>query len=83
MTPEEKAALVCEVASAYRETRATGEIAWSPAFHDLDERGRREAFEETLTHRRLEAATSSDGLSGTARAVLAKIRGNAPPETKR
>ncbi|HRG95860.1 MAG TPA: hypothetical protein PLR99_06420 [Polyangiaceae bacterium] len=78
MTPEERAALVCEVASATRETRPNGEIAWAPAFHDLDEEGRREAFEETLTHRRLEAAASPDGLSGTARAVLAKVRAARP-----
>ncbi len=79
MTPEEQAALVCEVASAYRETRPNGEIVWAPAFHDLDAAGRREAYDETLAHRRLEAAASADGLTGTARAVLAKIRATRAP----
>lgn len=78
MTPEERDALVCEVASATRETRPNGVIVWAPAFHDLDERGRREAFEEARVYRRLEAATSPDGLTGTARAVLAKIRAARP-----
>jgi hypothetical protein len=74
VSPEEKEALVCELASAYRETRPRGETVWSPAFFDLDEEGRREAFEEALVHRRLEAALSPEGLSGTASAVLARIR---------
>lgn len=75
MTPAERAALVAELGSAYRERRGTGEIAWAPAFHDLDEDGRREAFEETLELRRLEAALSPEGLSGTARAVLSRLPG--------
>jgi hypothetical protein len=75
VTPQEKAALVEEVCSAYRERRGRGDIAPAPAFYDLDDDGRREAFEATLTQRALEATVSSDGLSGTARAVLARIRG--------
>ncbi len=82
MSPEEKDALVCELASAYRETRPRGETAWSPAFFDLDEEGRREAFEEALVHRRLEAALSPAGLSGTATAVLARIRATERPSAK-
>lgn len=74
MTEEEKEALVAAAAGAYRESRATGEIVWSPAFFDLDESGRREAYEESLRERRLEASASSDGRTGTARAVLARIR---------
>lgn len=74
MTPAEHEALVAELASAFRERRPTGEIVWSPAFFDLDAAGRREAFEASAVERRLEAAASSIGLSGTARAVLARIR---------
>lgn len=74
MTEEEKDALVAAVAGSYRETRSTGEILWSPSFFDLDEEGRREAFEEGVRERALEAALAPDGLGGTSRAVLAKIR---------
>lgn len=78
MSPDERDTLVAELCSATRETRATGEIVWSKAFYDLDADGRAEAFEESLVERRLEAALSPDGTSGTARAVLAKIRGARP-----
>jgi hypothetical protein len=46
-----------------------------PAWHDLDEEGRREAFEVARQMRRLEAAADPQGLSATARALLARIRG--------
>jgi hypothetical protein len=44
-----------------------------PQWHDLDEGGRREAFEAARLARRLEAALDPDGLSTTARAVLARL----------
>jgi len=75
---DEKDALVAAVAGAYRETRTSGEIVWSPSYFDLDVAGRLEAFEEAVRERRLEAAASADGLTGTARAVLAKIRAARP-----
>ncbi|MBC8067884.1 MAG: hypothetical protein IAG13_06070 [Deltaproteobacteria bacterium] len=46
-----------------------------PAWHDLDGSGRREAFALAQATRTLEAALDSDGLSTTAKAVLARIRG--------
>ena len=73
MTPDEKDGLVEELASAYRETRPHGEIVWSPAFFDLDAQARQAAFEEAVVERRLQASSAQDGLSGTARAVMAKI----------
>ncbi|HEX6836684.1 MAG TPA: hypothetical protein VF334_08935 [Polyangia bacterium] len=48
-----------------------------PAWLDLDESGRQEAFDEAARARRLEAALDRDGLSTTARAVLAQIRAGA------
>ena len=74
MTPEERELLVEQVASAHRERTGRGDIASHPAWHDLDAEGRAEAFERASVSRTLEAASSSDGLSSTARAVLARIR---------
>ena len=42
---------------------------------DLDEEGRREAFERTALLRTLEAALDPDGLSSTGRRVMALIGG--------
>lgn len=78
MSPDERDELIAELCSATRETRATGEIVWSKAFYDLDADARAQAFEEALVERRLEAALSPEGMTGTARAVLAKIRAARP-----
>lgn len=64
--------LIEEVAGAFRPARASGDSTL-PAWHDLDEAGRRQAFELALSLRTLEAAVDPDGLSTTARAVLGKI----------
>jgi hypothetical protein len=45
-----------------------------PAWHDLDAEGRVEAHDRAATSRALEAALDPQGLSSTARAVLARIR---------
>jgi len=45
-----------------------------PAWLDLDEAGRHEAFDATAAQRALEAASDPGGLSATARAVLGRIR---------
>ncbi|HEY1960414.1 MAG TPA: hypothetical protein VGH28_32610 [Polyangiaceae bacterium] len=74
MTPEEREALVAAVTTAHRERGPRGEIRGHRAFYDLDEAARIEAFDETLRQRALEAATDAQGLSSTARAVLARIR---------
>jgi hypothetical protein len=68
-------ALVEEVVTAYRERSVFGEIRPSPAFYDLDEEGRLRAFEEANRARAMEAALDPQGLSTTAHALLAKIRG--------
>jgi hypothetical protein len=71
---EEREILIAAVTSAHRERSALGEIRAHRAFYDLDEAGRLEAFDETSLVRKLEAAASADGLTSTARAVLARIR---------
>jgi hypothetical protein len=75
MTPAERAALVEAVTTARRDVRADGRVVAAPAWHDLDAVAREEAFDAIVAQRRLEAAVDPDGLSTTARAVLARIRG--------
>ena len=72
-TPRERAALIEAVASAWRPRDPLGRIGDHPAWHDLDEAGRREAYEVALVERALEAALDPQGLSATGRAVLARI----------
>jgi hypothetical protein len=73
MTPGERATLVERAASAWRPRRPDGGVGAHPAWHDLDADGRREAYEAARLARRLEAALDPEGLSSTARAVLARI----------
>lgn len=72
MTPEEEI-LVEAVTTAHRERGPGGELRAHPAWHDLGDEGRAAAFERTVVQRRLEAALDPEGLSTTARAVLARI----------
>ncbi len=74
MTPEEEAALVEQVAGAYR-PRAREELRYHPAWHDLGEAERVRAYEIARALRKVEAALDVDGLSTTAHAVLARIEG--------
>ena len=75
MTPEERDSLIAAVTTAHRERGARGEIKSHRAWHDLDEAGRTEAFDETMRTRKIESASDARGLSTTARAVLARIGG--------
>jgi hypothetical protein len=78
-TPAERDALVEAVAGAHRPRDPLGGLRAHPAWHDLDDAGRREAFEVALRMRALEAAMDPEGLSTTGRAVLARIRGARGP----
>ena len=66
--------LVEAAATAFRAEDASGALRSHPAWHDLDDRGRREAFDVAAELRLLESALDPEGLSSTARAVLARIR---------
>ena len=66
--------LIEQVAGAYR-PRSRDELRYHPAWHDLDEAGRIEAYERARRSRTLEAALDPRGLSTTGRAVMARIRG--------
>jgi len=75
MTAEEEELLVEQVAGAHRTPpRAFDDLVYHPAWHDLGPAARERAFERALALRVAEAALDPDGLSTTARAVLARIR---------
>jgi hypothetical protein len=75
MTRQEREALIEAVTTAFRPRDAlTGELRAHDAWHDLDAEGRVQAYEDTLITRTLEAALDTEGLSTTARAVLARLR---------
>jgi len=74
MTPEEEEILIEQVAGAYR-PRAREELRYHPAWHDLGEAERVRAYEIARSMRKVEAALDADGMSTTARAVLARIEG--------
>ncbi|HEU4405072.1 MAG TPA: hypothetical protein VFS43_07255 [Polyangiaceae bacterium] len=76
--PAPDEALVEAVAGAYR-PEGLRAVRAHPNWYDLDEAGRRLAFERALALRELEAALDPEGLSTTARAVLRKVRGAAGP----
>jgi hypothetical protein len=65
--------LVEEAASAWRPRTPDGQTLEHPAWADLDPSGRREAFEDALVMRALEAAIDADGCSTAVRAVAARI----------
>jgi hypothetical protein len=71
--PRERELLIEQAAGAWRPRGPHGQIAPIPAWHDLDLAGRKEAHQVATLLRALEAALDPDGLSSTARAVLARI----------
>lgn len=71
---ELRAILIEAVTTAWRPQSASGELRSHPAWSDLDATGRLEAYEATRALRRLEAARDPEGLTSTARAVLARLR---------
>lgn len=66
-------ALVEATLSAHRERDPSGRILPSGAWLDLAPDDREAAFDALVEARRLEAAWDADGLSATARAVLARV----------
>ena len=65
--------LIEQVAGAHRPP-ARDELRYHPAWHDLGEAARLRAHDRARDLREVEAALDPDGLSTTARAVLARIR---------
>lgn len=66
--------LIEQVVGAFRERDPDGRIKASPAWHDLEAADRDAAFEATVLQRSLESALDAEGLSSTAKAVLARIQ---------
>jgi hypothetical protein len=67
--------LMEQALSAWRPRDRDGAVRGHPAWHDLDPDARRAVYDETMRLRAIEAALDPDGLSSTAQAVLARIRG--------
>mgnify|MGYP000620621079 CR=1 FL=1 len=65
--------LVEQVTSAWRPRGMDGYIEPHPAWHDLNEAERTEAYRETTRLRLMEAALDPRGLSATGRAVLERV----------
>jgi hypothetical protein len=74
MTDPDDDALLEAVAGAWRARDAYGAVRSHPAWHDLDARGRDEAWARAAQSRQIEAALDPDGLSTTVRALLSRIR---------
>lgn len=74
MNGREGGSLIEAVCSPFRERDPFGRILASPSFRDLSPADRDTAFDAQLAARRIERALDGDGLSGTARAVLARAR---------
>jgi len=75
MSRDKLRAILIEAAStAWRPQSPSGELRPHPAWSDLDYAGRLEAYEAARALRRLEAARDPEGLTSTARAVLARLR---------
>jgi hypothetical protein len=72
MTREEEE-LLEQVTGAHRERHADGTIRSHPAWHDLDDAARAEAFEATVVLRKIEAALDAEGHSSTVRALLSRL----------
>ncbi|HEY4182192.1 MAG TPA: hypothetical protein VGM90_35355 [Kofleriaceae bacterium] len=72
MTEDEKQLLIEQVAGAWRPD-AGDELTYHKAWHDLDDDARLVAADRARALRKIESALDGEGLSTTARNVLAKI----------
>jgi len=71
--PRLRELLIEQAAGAWRPARLDGGVGSHPAWHDLDDAGRVEAYEAARRSRWLEAALDPEGLSTTTRSVLARL----------
>lgn len=78
MSARDREELIELAAAAWRPRDRDGRPRGHAAWHDLDAEARVEAYELGMRQRALEAAIDPDGLSTTARAVLARITGGQP-----
>lgn len=73
MTHDDEDLLIEQVAGAWRPAPSDDTLTYHKAWHDLGEAARVKAFDRARALRTAEAALDPDGLSTTARAVLARI----------
>ena len=66
--------LIEMVCGAWRGRSRAGEVLSHPAWHDLNDQDRLDAFDETIIQRQLESAIDPQGLSVTARLVLQRLQ---------
>lgn len=71
----ERELLITAATNAWRPHGPDGAVRSHPAWHDLDAEGRLAVFDATAALRAFEAALDPEGLSTTARAVLARLQG--------
>lgn len=75
MNRGEREVLLEAAATAYRESNREGRLVPPPAWWDLPVDAREELFDLQFVQRELERAAAADGVSGTVRAVMARILG--------
>ena len=73
MTSDDEDLLIEQVAGAWRPAPTDAGLHYHKAWHDLGAAARLRAFDRARALRTAEAALDPDGLSTTARAVLARI----------
>ena len=73
MTDRERDRLIEEAVTAWRPRTPDGSVLPHPAWADLADAERVRVFDETLRARSLERLLDPEGVSTTARAVLARI----------
>ena len=66
--------ILIEAAAGAERSPVRGALPVHPAWHDLDEAGREQAFEVARELREIEAALDDKGRSTTVKAVLARIQ---------
>jgi hypothetical protein len=73
MSDDPRSELIEAAATAFRERDVSGRIQPAPAWWDLSPQDREALFDLQMESRLLERALDRDGISATARAVLARI----------
>lgn len=73
MNDRDREPLLERVASAHRARDPFSRLKPEPAFFDLDDEGRREAYVRGVITRQLEAALDPEGISSSGRAVLRRL----------
>ena len=74
MATDDRDTLIEAATTAWRPRAPHGPLRFHPAWWDLDPPGRQAAHDRARVSRAIEAALDPEGLSTTAKAVMARIR---------